>query len=494
MIAIRPISIVRSHQRDAAGNRPARLVNMILVATLLLASGLTLATPARAQTPTPIKPPGFVPIDSDLGVQLYKKDYPNGNPDYVQVIDLSQGARLELLHGEITDARPDKGVYGGADPRMTSLPLQTYWDRIRVSEPDAFCITNGQFFYMPEYPTRLAFPLKVKGEMVTDGWGIKTYVDQKRMLELWEDHAEIRELSLETLTGSTAPDLIGGLTEEANKRAKYSVGRTFVGVDDRDGDGLSEIVLVFNTLSALQSAAAATLRSFGADQVMMLDGGGSTQLLCQSGWHIRSDRPIPQAIAIIAATPPPISSELISHPSWTVTVEGEPLELDFEVKNTGVVSWTNPATNFYLHTQRLEFEERFYPQSETLPGATAAFSQTLVGYSQSGIHPTHVEWGIEYEGELYPGQPIELKAIVLPFRLQESKEELIQQVEQWAGQPEVDLEQKVQEWIERRMANEIQALEAPGMQQVRPNDALWVPMIMLPIAALIALMIYTIRR
>jgi hypothetical protein len=336
--------------------------------------------------------------------------------------------------------------------------------------------------------------VKVEGKIVTDGWGIKTYVDQKLMLELWEDHAEINELSQDALTGSTAPNLIGGLTEQANKRAKYSVGRTFVGVDDRDGDGLSETVLVFNTLSALQSAAAATLRSFGADRVMMLDGGGSTQLLCQSGWHIRSDRPIPQAIAIIAAAPPLISSELIWRPSWAVLVEGEPLVVDLEVKNTGVVSWTRPAVTFYLRTQRLEFEERFFPPGEILPGATAAFSQTVLGYNQSGVHPIQLEWGIEYEGEAYPGETIDLKAIVLPFRLQESKDELAQQVEQWSARPEEEVDKLVQEWIVRRMANQITVLETPITQPVSPNDALVVPLIMLPIAALIALMIYTIRR
>jgi hypothetical protein len=205
-------------------------------------------------------------------VWLFRKSYSNGNPDYVQVVDLRRGARLMLLHGQLTEPRPGKGSYGGDDPRMTSLALQTYWQKAAAADPYAFCVTNGGFFYMPEYPTRLAFPLKVDGEMVTEGWGIKTYPDQKLMLELWADRADIRDLTADTLHGSTAPDIVGGLAEDANKRAKYAVGRTFFGVDDRDGDGVYETVLVLNTLTARQIDAAGTLRSFGADKVMMLDG------------------------------------------------------------------------------------------------------------------------------------------------------------------------------------------------------------------------------
>ena len=170
-------------------------------------------------------------LTSDRGVQLYRKDYPNGNPDFVQVIDLDLGARLELMHGEITEARPYKGDYGGPDPRMTSLLMETYWERLNQTDEKAFCVTNGLFFYMPEYPTRLAFPLKIDGQLVTDGWGKETHIGEQLLLELWDDHASISPLSEAGLKMSTAPNLIGGLTEEANKRLKYSVGRTFFGID-----------------------------------------------------------------------------------------------------------------------------------------------------------------------------------------------------------------------------------------------------------------------
>jgi hypothetical protein len=262
-------------------------------------------------------------VTSVYGVQLYRKDYPKGNPDFVQVIDLSQRAGLRLLYAPISETRPGKGVYGGDDPRFVSQPLQVFWEQVSTEEERAFCITNGSFFYMPEHPTRLAFPLKVNGKIITDGWGIDTYPEQKLMFELWEDQVNIRELTKQALYSSSAPNIIVGLDEEANKRAKFAVARTFVGIDDRDHNGIYETVLLLNTLTAIQKDVAEVLRSFGEDKVMMLDGGGSTQLLCKSDWYIKSERLIPQAIAVIAGTPPPVSFLLLGQPKWPILLEGE---------------------------------------------------------------------------------------------------------------------------------------------------------------------------
>jgi len=46
-------------------------------------------------------PKDFEILRSAVGVALYRKNYANGVPDFVQVINLNQGARLVLLHGEI---------------------------------------------------------------------------------------------------------------------------------------------------------------------------------------------------------------------------------------------------------------------------------------------------------------------------------------------------------------------------------------------------------
>jgi len=463
-----------------------------------LFAGIFLAvlfSPVKAQTAPPPGeiPAGFIQVDSARGVHLYRKDYANGNPDYVQVIDLSQGAWLQLMHGEISAPRPTKGVYGGADPSMTSLPIETYWQRVTSQEQDAFCVVNGLFFYMPEYPTRLAFPLKVDGKLVTDGWGINTYVGEQLMLELWDDRADIRELTGEVLVNSSAPNLIGGLTEEANKRAKFAVGRTFVGIDDRDRDGDYETLLVFSTISAKQSAAADTLRSFGADKVMMLDGGGSTQLLCKSGWHIRSDRPVPQAIAIIAAPRPPVEAQVVSLPQWPVIIEGERLPLKVELKNTGVKNWSADTTAFVIQPDRVEFEQR-QAASITKPGETATISQTVVIFEESGIQPVDIQIGIEYDGILYPVEKLQLEVVVLPEQLRARKATLINQLRTWNDEQPQQVGQLAQQWIETQL--KIPALPAgmQGLYEIRPVDAIVIPLLMLPGMALIAWIIARIRH
>lgn len=260
---------------------------------------LTIATPSSVSA-RPIMeeiPPGFVMILSGEGVKLYRKDYQSGNPDFVQIISLAQGAQIALLHGDIEEPRIGKGMYGGNDPRMWAQKLEKYWQDVSVDNT-ALCVTSGQFFFMPEYPTRLPFPLKVDGNIVSDGFGKQLYPDDKLILELWPDRADIKKLSKEALYQSGAPNIIAGLTEDARKSPNKYVGRTFVGVDDTDRDGIFETVLIFSTKSARQKDAAQVLREFGADKVMMLDGGGSAQLLCQGTSYVSSERPLPQVIAV----------------------------------------------------------------------------------------------------------------------------------------------------------------------------------------------------
>jgi hypothetical protein len=266
------------------------------------------ASPLQGQTNP--KPPGAIHIPDgfklmmqDAGVQLFRKNYPNGTPDYVEVIRLDQGAGIQVLHGAISEPRTGKGVYGGDDPTFFVHTIQNFWNEFSSAESDAFCVTNGQFFYMKESPTRLPFPLKVGGRILSDGYALKDFPGKKLMLELWDDHVQITPLSQQALYNSTAPDIVAGLAEDAPKNIKKYVGRTFVGIDDQDRDGKPETIFIFNTQTARQVDAAGVLYDFGATQVMMLDGGGSTQLICRGDALITTDRYIPQALGVLAASP-----------------------------------------------------------------------------------------------------------------------------------------------------------------------------------------------
>jgi hypothetical protein len=303
-------------------------------------------------------PKGFHLVMQDESVQLFRKSYSNGTPDYVEVIRLDQGAAIRVLHGDISEPRTGKGVYGGDDPRFLSHTIQQFWSEFSLAESKAFCVTNGEFFYMKEYPTRLPFPLKVNGNVISDGYGIKQFTDKKLMLEIWSDHAQITPLSQEALYNSSAPDIVAGLAEDAPKNIKKYVGRTFVGVVDQDGNGESETVFLFNTRTARQIDAANVLRSFGADQVMMLDGGGSTQLICQGDPLITTDRYIPQALGILAAAPENDIIQALSVPNL----------LEKFKSTADQLSKSTPTANGLVEPTK-SHPARSGPQADTQPGA-----------------------------------------------------------------------------------------------------------------------------
>lgn len=470
---------------------------VILLTTLTIAGPVQLAY-AQTSTPPSGPPAGFSLIDSAPGVELYRKNYANGNPDFVQVINLDQGARLEFLHGQITEQRPDKGSYGGPDPRMTSPAIQTYWQNAVQEDQNAFCVVNGSFFYMPEYPTRLAFPLKADGTLISDGWGIDTYADQKLILELWKDHADIEQLTADSLKTSTAPDILGGLTEDANKRMKYSVGRTFVGLGDRDHDGAFETIMIFSTGTALQSGAAQVLRDFGADKVMMLDGGGSTQLLCKSGHYIRSDRPIPQALAVFAAAPQAVAAELVQPPKWQILDKGDRLPFQIEIRNTGTMSWTLQDARFFLDPTPLGVAKWLPVNSEVKPGATTVLTDTLPSVNQTGVQLFQISWGVRTGGKAYQGAPVSIMAVVLPTELTGQRPALEAQLQNWQNLPVDQVKKLVEDWMDKQAPNQAPT-QAPTIQstytqdlpagQIRPEDVFFIPLLMLPIMLILAVII-----
>ena len=225
----------------------------------------------------------------------------------------------------------------------------------------------------------------------------------------------------------------------------------------------------------------------------MLDGGGSTQLLCESGWHIRSDRPIPQAIAIIAAPRPPVEAQVVSQTEWPVIMEGERLPLKVEIKNTGIQSWSPETTTFVIQTDRVEFEQR-QAASETLPGGTATISQTVVLSVESGVQPVEIQIGIEYDGTLYPVETLEFEAVVLPEQLRTRKAQLVNQMRTWKDEQPQQAGQLAQQWIETQLKIPALPTGLQGLYEIRPIDAILLPLLMLPGMALVAWIIARSRN
>ena len=88
-----------------------------LLLAILLLSSATMASvgaggkPAQDAGPAGLViPNGFEKITSIYGAELFRKDYSNGTPDFVQVADLALGAEIKLLHGPVREKREGRGA------------------------------------------------------------------------------------------------------------------------------------------------------------------------------------------------------------------------------------------------------------------------------------------------------------------------------------------------------------------------------------------------
>lgn len=299
-----------------------RLFKIHTACFCLLLLGLVGARSARARA----LPDAFELFFTAPGVLVYGNEEVEEAYEYVQILDLSAGARLEFWYGDLTPAPRGGGLFGGASPTFKRHYLPDVWLSLAAEEPDMLCLVNGQFFRdtvdgMWVDPTELAFPLKHDGVIVSEGYERRRFRSNRAMLQLWSDHAAIDSLNRQALYNSTAPNIIAGLDEEARIRPGEKLGRTMIGVGDGDGDGRHERLFIYSGAAATQRHAMATLRAFGAQQIMILDGGGSAQLSCAGYSYIRRIRPLPQMIATIPASsaqPAGLERQAVADPHLTM--------------------------------------------------------------------------------------------------------------------------------------------------------------------------------
>jgi hypothetical protein len=407
------------------------------------------AQPVLADPDSQTVPPGFVLVEFDVGIELYRKDYPGWNPDFVQVVNLGLGAQIELFHGIVADPGTGSGAYGGDNPSFQRQSLREIWDEFSAENDRSFCVTNGQFFVneingQVINPTTLAFPLKTDGQYVSDGYGIGEYPDQKLMLELWEDRADIVPLTEKDLNASTAPDIIAGLTGDADKGPMALTGRTLIGIDDRDRDGRYEIVLIFNSKTATQTNAVQVLQDFGADKIIMLDGGGSTQLICKGTDRVSSSRTIPQSIGVVSRTAPVLYATVARQPNWSILMEDETTQIDVEIMNSGLEPWFPGNVQFTNQKNPWGASGNLQLLQEVPPGETAAFSWKTDRFSRWGVFTT--EWVMTKDGVPFD-ETVKINVIVLPKQLEEQRRELEQQIQQWSQEQLDNIEDLVTQWI-----------------------------------------------
>lgn len=233
-------------------------------------------------------PEGYKRLLSAHGIDLYRK-----NNLFVQVVSLDR-ASIRLIHGGITQRKSNDGVWAGISSRFRFRLLALYWRYMR-QYPGAFSVINGAFWRVGQNPAELALPLKIDNEVLTEGFMYSAIPQRVNMLEIWNGHAEINELTRDSFYGSTAPDIIGGRNFNANLRKMSFTGRTMIGVSIG-----GEKAYIFSSKSARQNEGYKVLHLFGANKVIQLDSGGSSQMIANGIMLVHSSRAIPQVIAIFS--------------------------------------------------------------------------------------------------------------------------------------------------------------------------------------------------
>ena len=239
-------------------------------------------------------PSGFVRIAGGTGVDVYRKNWSGGQPDFVTVIDLRK-ARLFNLTGPVS---------GAPNGSVTKRTMGEFWQMAvnrNTSSSKAIVVVNGTFFGTDANPTGIAFGLKSMGQIVHYGYGLHEYPGKTLVLPFDAPRAAASiQPHARWIFESGSPDVIGGLDTSADKGINSLVPRTFIGVRDDDRNGVAETVLLFSSKLATQPYASSVLTNFGASRVMMLDGGKTTGLIISGTAYIQAGRSMPHAIGVAA--------------------------------------------------------------------------------------------------------------------------------------------------------------------------------------------------
>lgn len=284
-------SIIRSYRRETF---------LYLICFIYLIFVIQIVLPSsffnRIYVPHEVSVPhGFYEVLNRSGVKVYQKNYQSGAPDFVTLVDLKTATIRSLtgtINGELVERKK----------------LSEFWDDAASQNVDDFeaqVVINGTFFDNgPSSNAAVAFGLKVRNHLITYGYGLNEYPGSNKTLAFnsFAGNAKIQSYSRPTFN-SSIPDVIGALAPQADKSAVQRLGRTFAGTINNNRDSTAKAVLFFSSPYSTQANAEAVLKRFGATEVVMLDGGGSTGLIIAGTAYIRTDRLLPHAIAIYSGKP-----------------------------------------------------------------------------------------------------------------------------------------------------------------------------------------------
>lgn len=244
-------------------------------------------------------PSGYKEIHSQKGWRIFGKDTESNDAIYVQEIDLNKAKIILYDHHKQADLFE----------KFKSIDV---WPGL-AKQLGAYSLSNGSFFdSKANNPTGLSYPYKVGGQVKSGGWATNTDKPDVRMLTIQYTStgyvAKIVPYNTQILNNKNIPDILGGLQINFDKGIDSSIGRTFVGV-------IQNFLYILNGASLTQPKAREQLQLFHItlENMMMLDGAGSTQLhfrnalgqtkslygCISSTFCLADERIIPQAIVVM---------------------------------------------------------------------------------------------------------------------------------------------------------------------------------------------------
>lgn len=429
--------------------------NRFLLLTLLVPALMLSARPATASPAAQQIPPDFYAVAEAPAVTLYRKDYPGGTPDYVLVVNLAHHAAVEVLTGQTTTPSQD-----AAAPSFPPQPLDNFWTNFQSGDEDAFCVIGGPFF--PNEPLNDRLGVKSNGILRRAGATTAEAGAPLVMLEVWDDSARINPYTETAFQQSAAPLVIVGLSPQAERQPQTFTSRSLLGVHDRDGDGAFETLLVFVSKTTRQPDAVEVLRSFGAQEILLLADGEAAQINCQGLPYVFAEGQLPVALGVAAGFIADYEAALVRHTEWPIAAEGESVKVEIVVRNNGSQIW-QPG-EVYLANLRNDWGagSRLEIGAAVAAGETVSFSFGSQPFKRPGVYTS--QWTIQRNGQNISTRPIVVNAVILPQELASRKQELEDQVRQWARQKLDNIEELILSWIESQVRR--------GFDRICPSAAL----------------------
>lgn len=270
----------------------------------LLITGLALAScvgELRQSDPDLSKPSAAVPtrLLSVDGATLDVISIDRHNVVYLQTLDLRK-VQIDQLMGEF-DHRAVKGLYYPSEsdessPFFQRLTVAAVCDRYQAQHPlGIISIINASFFEDYESSTRLSFPIKVNGTLITAGSSPYGPIEEPadsyyRTVQLkaltWDDEkATISDYDPATGYPLNQSSVQNGLVSYAYQDhpayvlADDPVNRYHVlGVLHGDADGENRLLIATANRTTLQDTAAVLRQRGVTGNIMTIDGGISTYL------------------------------------------------------------------------------------------------------------------------------------------------------------------------------------------------------------------------